>query len=55
MLDNREAFYSTNVVMEADAVLDLNYTQDLKKKIKSCFLLEEESIRVLRRCAAVAA
>lgn len=32
MEDSREAFYSTNVVMEVDAILYLNYTQDLKKK-----------------------
>lgn len=28
MADNREAFYSTNVVMEAEAIMYLNYTQD---------------------------
>lgn len=37
MVDSREAFYSTNVVMEVDAILYLNYTQDLKKKVASYF------------------
>lgn len=47
MVDSREAFYSTNVVMEVDAILYLNYTQDLKKKK----LLP--TLRMERQCAAL--
>lgn len=34
MADNREAFYSANVVMEAEAIMYLNYTRDKKKRRK---------------------
>lgn len=38
MVDNREALYSANVVMEAEAIMYLNYTQD-KKKSSHFFLV----------------
>lgn len=34
MVDNREAFYSADVAMEAEAIMYLNYTQDFLKKEK---------------------
>lgn len=34
MVDNREAFYSADVAMEAEAIMYLNYTQDFFKKRK---------------------
>lgn len=42
MEDNREAFYSTNVVMEAEAITHLNYTQDKIKSLQFLVMLASD-------------
>lgn len=50
MVDNREAFYSTNVVMEADAITYLNCTHTHKNARKGQAFLVTLASNFLGNC-----